>query len=262
MILFILAIFRMDGLITPWAGLRPTLIWPGYEFWRLLTYPLALNFGGLLIGSIVFAQPGEEMESMFGRTKFGIMLLVVTLLTSILHVLFFWGQSSPILAGPINMSLFVIVGYLYLFPESSVTIFFFSIRTRVLMVLMLLFVFIMSGVSIAAGNSPLVIFSEGVLGLLAGLLWFHVVYQKYPVLLGPIRTIESLFRGAEPQRGEKSSVTVMSRPIRRRERQEEKKASLSDEERLDAILEKIGEKGYQSLTPDEQAFLDEYSSKL
>ena len=37
---------------------------------------------------------------------------------------------------------------------------------------------------------------------------------------------------------------------------------LSDEEKLNRILEKIGESGYESLNVEEQQFLDDYSSKL
>ena len=268
MVLFILALFRLHGLVNPWSYLSPELIWPGGELWRLITYPLALSFGGLIVGSIVFGQPGEEIEGMFGRVKFGLVLLFTTIVTALLHLLAFWGGTGPALAGPMNISLFVMVGYVYLFPAGSVTIFFFSVRSKIILIVIVAAVVLISGLAVSGGASPLIFLSEGLSGGLIGILWFHIVYQKYPVLLGPIRRLEGLFGGKEKTSSVRSTRPVSMKPTIRlsRTKKEEKRSKgerlLTDEERLNAILEKIGEQGYESLTPDEQTFLNEYSSRL
>lgn len=262
LVLFILALFRLAGFVNPWSILIPTMVWSGYEFWRLITYPIALNFGGLLIGSIVFSQPGEEIELMFGKKRYGLTLLIVTLLTSLIHMASFWGSSTIALSGPINISLFMMVGYVYLFPESSVTIIFFTVRSKILLLLMIGFVLVVSGLAIADGISPLILLSEGLIGLIVGTIWFHSAYQKYPVLLGPARTLEKLFTTKEPIGSRAGSKRIATQIKRGRKRGEKGEKPLSEEERLNAILEKIGDRGYDSLTKEEQAFLSEYSLRL
>ena len=259
LVLFVLALFRLGGLINPWSILVPRMILVDFEFWRLITYPIALNFGGLLIGSIVFSQPGEEIESMFGKGKYGLALIVVTLLTALIHLGSFWGSSTIALSGPINISLFVMVGYVYLFPSSSVTIIFFSLQSKILLLLMVGFVLLMSGLAIANGIAPQILLSEGLAGLISGVVWFHILYQKYPIMLGAVRTIETLFARREPisnRRGYQKEI------IQTKKKKEKGDNSMSDEERLNLILEKIAEKGSENLTKEEQNFLNEYSSRL
>ncbi|MCB0711286.1 MAG: hypothetical protein KDD67_03035 [Ignavibacteriae bacterium] len=261
-VLFILLLFRMGGLFS-WAYLSPELVWPLKEFWRLLTYPLALSFGGLLIGSIVFSQPGEEIEEMFGKRAFGLALLIVTLLTAGLHLLCFWERGDILLQGPMNISLFVLVGFVYLFPASSVGIFFFRISSKIILWVSLGVVGVIGGLKIAAGTSPLILLSEGMSGALFGAIWFHIIYQKYPLLLGPIRSLARIL----PTRSEKKNVrpVVRGRTLRLARKEEtpvKSEKQLSDEEKLNRILEKIGESGYESLNVEEQQFLDDYSSKL
>ena len=259
LVLFLLALFRLTLLFEPYVVMSPAAVWPGLELWRLLTYPLALNFGGLLIGAICFSQPGEEIENMLGKKQFGSVLLALTLVVSVLYTLMFFMSPGPELAGPQNLALFVLVGYVYLFPGSSVRIIFFSVNSKTLLLVLGLLAIGLGIIPIVNGESPLVLLGEGAAGLIAGALWFHIRYQKYPFLLGPLRSIAGMFRG-------KQDIAVQkSKPVKLRvEKSEQKQGTgkLSDEERLDAILEKISKSGYNSLGKDERAFLDEYSSKL
>lgn len=263
MILFILALFGMGRLLDVYIAMRPDQVWPGWEAWRLVSYPLALNFGGLLIGAIAFSQPGEEIESMLGKSRFGITLLIVTLIASSLHLLLFLGQPGPPLAGPQNLSLFVMVGYVYLFPSSSVRVLFFNVRSKILLLLMALFVAGATGYGASHGESILVFFAEGGAGLIVGGIWFHLVYQKYPILLGPLRAISGIGKRAE-RKGSPSPSRIPRTPsrIRREEIDDVPRRSVSDEERLDAILEQISKKGYESISSEDRDFLDEYSSRL
>lgn len=261
-VLFVLALFGLLGLIDAYLAMRPADIWPGMEFWRMFTYPIGYNFGGLLIGAITFSQPGEEIEGMLGKRRFGIALLLITLLVSSLYLLFFFEQPGPRLAGPQNLALFVMVGYVYLFPASSVRIFFFNVRSKILLLLMVLFAVGSAAFRISGGESFLVFLGEGGAGLLLGALWFHFVYQKYPVLLGPLRALSG---AGKKKMEEKKRPVAASRSTYRSSRPAAPGTSgesISDEERLDAILEQISRKGYESLGTDDRRFLDEYSSRL
>jgi hypothetical protein len=236
------------------------------ELWRLVTWPIGLSFGGLIIGSIAFAQPGEELESMYGTPRFGMLLAAIALLTAGIHLAAYATAPEVVLAGMATLGLFVMVGYFYLFPTSSVRIFFFNVRTSILVGLMVAFVLIKSFIVMQSGAGPLVFFSEGGTGLLAGLIWFHVSYQKYPVLLGLIGKVTSASRrypGAGQTAGRRSKLRlVQPTSMGRRRTSVKEEGPVNDEEKLNSILEKIGSKGYNSLTKDEQKFLEDYSERL
>lgn len=262
MILFVLALFQLLHLFDPYVSMRPDQIWPGFEFWRLFTYPIGRNFGGLLIGAIVFSQPGEEIESMMGKRRFGVVLLIVTLFVSLLYLLLFFASPGPRLAGPQNLALFVMVGYVYLFPGSSVRVIFFNVGSKVLLLIMALIAVAGTVYDVSLGESVLVFFGEGGAGLILGAIWFHVAYQKYPVLLGPLRALTGT--GQKVRQERRRPVSAPRIPSRRggEGTSESSRRAVSDEDRLDAILEQISRKGYESLTPDDRRFLDEYSSRL
>lgn len=200
---------------------------------------------------------------MLGRRRFGAMLLIVTLLSAAIHLLVFFGQMEPRLSGPQNVSLFVMVGYVYLFPASSVRIIFFNIRSKILLLLMVLLVAAVSVYRIDGGESILVFLSEGGAGLVLGALWFHLTYQKYPVLLGPIRAMSGGARiSVRKKQKQRSGVLRPAVRMWQDDPDDAPERTISDEERLDAILEQIGRKGVESLSPEDRRFLDEYSSRL
>ena len=118
------------------------------------------------------------------------------------------------------------------------------------------------------GGSPLLFFSDGGFGLLLGAVYFHLRFQKYPFLLRPIRSMERMTgRGkqmpvvhkpmASPRRASVSQPVRVRIPFQKAPARE-----MTDEERLNVILDKISEKSYNSLTDDEKRFLSDYSGRL
>ena len=98
---FVLAALYFFGLLGGVEGylvLAPSLIFPRFELWRLLSYPLAAGFLDLLIAMICFGVPGEELEQMVGTGRFGLLLLLLTLGIGVLHSLLFFGSptSAPV----------------------------------------------------------------------------------------------------------------------------------------------------------------------
>jgi hypothetical protein len=268
MVMFILSLFGAAGWISYYTMLQPTLVMPGLELWRLVTYPIALSFLGLLIGAICFSVPGEEMESMLGTRQFGILLLIVTLGSALMHMAVFYGSSRHILAGPTNPAIFILVGFVYLFPHSEVRVFFFNIRTSVIVAVTAGIIVTQTVYSwLALGESPLMFFSFGGFGLVLGGVYFHTRYQKYAFLLKPIRTVERMLERSRTVAGPHKNVSA---PVRQSQQGsariripfQKSTADLSDEERLNLILDRINEKGYGDLSEDEQRFLRDYSSKL
>jgi membrane associated rhomboid family serine protease len=271
--LFILSLTPLIGMITPYVALIPADVIPNFEFWRLLSYPLAadmaVGFMGLLVGSIAFGTPGEEIEQMLGTRQYGLLLLLVVLTAGLMHTALFFGASGPAMGGLANPALFIFVGFVYLFPHSDVRLFFFSIRSGLVLgamagVLMLLTIFNVS----QSGMSPWVFFSNGGFGLLLGAVYFHLRFQKYPFLLRPIRSMERMTgRGKQVPVAHKPMASPrrasVSQPVRVRiPFQKAPVREMTDEERLNVILDKISEKSYNALTDDEKRFLSDYSGRL
>lgn len=273
-VLFIIAILEMIGAIPSvlgWVnslvGLRPAAVYPGLQLWRLVTYPIGVTLLGLFLGSIVFSSPAEELESMLGMRQFGVLLLLLVVMAGILHIALYFGEEIPQLIGLTNVSLFVLVGYVYLFPRSDVRIFFFSIKSWIILAIFAAIVVVKMGYNVFYGASPLLFFSYGGFGLLVGAAYFHARYQKYPFLLRPIRRLERVAervatpsqpKTPAPVRRTGGNVVVRSKSVVQRTVQRE----LTDEERLNVILDRITEKGYESLTEEEQRFLRDYSDRL
>jgi hypothetical protein len=267
MVLFLLSLFQIADLFSPFVVLLPSKVFPGFELWRLLTYPLARDFMGLLIASICFGAPAEEVEGMIGTRQFGILLLMVTVSAGLMHLVLFLGEEQYALGGPISTALFVLVGFVYLFPQSEVRLLFFSVRSWIVLAFSSAIVLFMTIFAITSGASPWLLFSYGGFGLLLGAIYFHVRYQKYAVLLRPIRSLERMVTGSRqtaPVRPSSSQRRVQVSPATRIRIPFQKAAprDISDEERLNMILDRINESSYSALTEEEQRFLREYSSRI
>jgi hypothetical protein len=268
MILFILYLFGLSGMIFRYTVLIPSLIFPDLQLWRLVTYPLAPDLLGLIIGSICFSIPGEEMEGILGTRQFGLLLLMVMLSSALMHVALFFDASGDAfrLAGPANPAIFMLVGFVYLFPHSEIRVLFFSIRSWVVVAVIGAIVLAETLAAWIGGLTPWLFFSYGGFGLMLGAVYFHTRYQKYAFLLKPIRSVERMVEKSGLASGSHKSVSA---PVRQTQVSSgrirmpfQKSVEVSDEERLNLILDRINEKGYGSLSDEEQRFLREYSRKL
>ena len=266
MILFILYLFQLSGMISRFTILVPSMIYPGLELWRLVTYPLAPDLFGLIIGSICFSIPGEEMEGILGTRQFGLLLLMVMISSALMHVALFFGSPAFGLAGPANPAIFMLVGFVYLFPHSEIRVLFFNIRSWVVVAIIAAIVLVETLTVWIGGRTPLLFFSYGGFGLMLGMVYFHTRYQKYAFLLKPIRSVERMVEKSGLASGSHKSAGAPLRQTQvsagRIRMPFQKSIEMSDEERLNLILDRINEKGYSSLSEEEQRFLREYSRKL
>lgn len=268
-VLFVLSLLGVSHYFNGYLLLTSPIVIDGFEVWRLVTYPIAITGGafvGMLVGSICFGAPGEEVEQMMGTRRFGLLLLAVVIGAALLHVVMFMNRGD-VLAGPVNPALFVLVGFVYLFPHAEVRLIFFGVRGWVLLTFIAAIVIGISLVDVFNGESVFAFSSHGGFGLIAGAIYFHVRYQKYPMLLRPIRSVErALSRrggdgGWQPAPGARRASAPQ--PVRlRMPFQKSQPRELNDEERLNDILDRISEKGYSDLSEEEQAFLRDYSGRL
>jgi membrane associated rhomboid family serine protease len=266
-ILMILSFFGLAQMITTATVLVPSMVFPGMQVWRIATYPLAFELFGLILAVITFSIPGEELEAMLGIKQFALLLVLMTLFVGLMHTALFFKGAIP-LGGPANMAFFVMVGYVYLYPDSEVQVLFIKIRSWVLLALFggILLAIVISSTSTL--RDLLSFFPSGGFGLILGAAYFHARFQKYPFLLKPIRSVERIagFSRFSPAARKPSPLqrrTATQQPVRVRiPFQKQVQRELTDEERLNMILEKINEKSYNSLTEDEKRFLQDYSGRL
>jgi membrane associated rhomboid family serine protease len=269
LVLFLVSFFDpIAAWITGTTILLPTFVIPGLEVWRLVTYPFALAGMklGLLVASICFGAPADEVESMIGTKRFGILLLAVVLGVSILHMLVYYGTMVP-LAGPINLGLFVLVGFVYLFPHSEVRIIFFSVRSWVLLTFVVAIVIFTNVIDFVRGGTLAGLLFDGGFGAIISVVYFHLRYQKYRVLLRPIQSVERMMQGRKEQAEWRATPAARGaaapQPVRlRMPFQKGPQREVTDEERLNNILDRINEKGYGDLSDDEKAFLRDYSDRI
>ncbi|MEO5929155.1 MAG: rhomboid family intramembrane serine protease [Candidatus Kapaibacterium sp.] len=256
--------------IFPMLVLSPQDVFHGFQLWRLVTYAiLPSNFIGLIVAMVAFSSPGEELEHMLGTRQFGILLLIVVVFGALLHLTLFFRPPNVELVGALNPALFVLVGFVYLYPRSETRFFFINIQNR----------YILYGIAILTiGNglylamegsvSPWIFFEEGILGMVMGMIYFHMRFQKYEFMLGPIHAMERFVSGTRPPRVEQKPAsaprrTTVPQPVRvRATAQKSAPREISDEERLNLILDKISEKSFDALSDDEKKFLSDYSGRL
>jgi hypothetical protein len=273
-ILMILSFIHLAAEISNATVLVPSLVFPGMQVWRLITYPLALGtvptavgVFGLIMAVITFSIPGEELEAMLGIRQFALLLVLLTVFVALMHMALFFNGHVP-LAGPANLSFFVLVGYVYLYPQSEIQVVFIKFRGWVLLALfggILLSIIIAATVTL---RDLLAFFPSGGFGLVLGAAYFHARFQKYPFLLKPIRSVEriagfSRYTPAARKPMPTQRRTATQQPVRVRiPFQKQVQRELTDEERLNMILEKINEKSYNALSDDEKKFLRDYSDRL
>lgn len=267
-VMFILYLLGVGSMLSIYVILNPVAVWPGLDFWRLVTYPLALGFLDMIVTGITFSAPGEELEQMIGTKQFGLLLLMVVLGGAILHMVLFFGDPNASLGGMTNVVLFTLIGFVYLFPDSEIRIIIFNVRSRIVLYVVAALAIGLPVVGAIQGKSPWMIFSSGGFGIILGLGYFHARYQKYPVLLSPIRSVERIFSArvktpSSPRRTAPAARASSSQPVRIRiPFQKAPPREMSDEERLNLILDQIHEKGYASLNEEERSFLKNYSDRL
>jgi len=263
MVAFVLVLLGIMGRIAPYLVLDPTLLLGG-QVWRLVSYPLVFGFFDLMAAAVAFSAPGEEVEGMLGSRQFLVLLLVVIVAGGVLHTMLY--LHDPVaMSGTLNIALFVLIGYVYLFPQSSVRVFLFSLRSWIVLAVVVAVCAVQTYMDVNHGLGAAIVFSRGAFGLVVGLLYFHLRYQKYPVMLGSIRRLERLYaqsrvpasRVARPVARTKAPATIR---MQRRTREVRAGTELvGDEERLNQILDRINEQGYDSLGEDDRRFLDRYS---
>lgn len=226
--------------VVHWLGLDPRTwveIFPLVPIWQVVTYAFLHSTSDvmhLLFNMLLLYFFGTMLESILGSKRFLTLFLGAALCGALFHLLGEWmlGEGLPVI-GASGAVLGVLVAAAVLRPDTVVFLFFFPVRLR----------WLATGIVAIDAMNLLIGLREGHAGMVAhhvhlgGALYGFVAARQGWVRWDPI--------GRWRQR------QLEGQQVRRQ----------ADQERLDALLDKIHSQGLGSLSSGEKEFLKRVSRK-
>jgi hypothetical protein len=230
-----------------------------YQIWSVVTYVL-FNPPSiwLVVGTFLLWSFGQEVEKHLGRRAF-VRLSVLLLLTPPVLITLI-GLFSPFpwpAMGIQDFELGVFLAFVTLYPRAQLSV----IITTVPAWLMAVVIVGVRALQYLSGRL------WGGMIVLAGIVLVAYAFIAYQQGRWTLRTLASKIRpkklagSSRSSRGSRDTeLTVL--PPYREDREETERGHRSEAEKVDAILEKISQKGMQSLTAAERKLLEKASDRL
>ena len=235
-------VYAIDQTLLDYLVLVPNLVFSG-QVWRLATWPFANapDFNSAL-GLLFFWWLGTSLEGVLGRDRFLRFVLAVILVPSVIIAIYaeLTGQSGYPIAGILDLESAVIIAVAATYP--NVKTFFFGISFWVIAVVLV-------GINF--------------LYFLGNRAWIDVVFLALVTAMSlllaraiGISTISWIPNSTLP-------AFITGDRTRQQDRKLKRATHLKVVADVDVntLLDKIAEKGIQSLTPEERRRLDEHSRK-
>lgn len=277
--IFLLGMISLGGVSLQQVFVRYGALWPfasteiGVLFrpWQYITYMfLHGGFSHIFLNMLVLWMFGMELENMWGTRRFLIYYFICGLGAGILHslvTLAMGGEAVPTV-GASGAIMGVMVAFAMAFPDRIIFVsFFLPLRAKYFVLLYAAFD-LYNGIN---GIDGIAHFAH-LGGALTGFLL---------VKFGGVMTLGKFFdRGARqpretvrpapppPQQGARiidvdyRDLGAQQQPARRGGHQPPVMELGGEQARVDAILDKISHQGYQSLTDEEKAILNEASRRM
>ena len=224
----------------------------GFAFWQLLTYMFMHGgFMHLLMNMFALWMFGMELENTWGSRKFLIYYLVCGLGAGLTHLFIspLFGVSGPTV-GASGAIYGVLLAYGMLFPDRPIFLYFLlPIKARYFVILYILFE-VFSGVTgTQDGIAHFAHLGGAAVGIILlmldqrGLGWNRLFSRSR------LRYVQPEYHYSNPMAVRKEEITDATYYD---VHNDEERAT---QQRLDEILDKINQSGYQSLTQEEKQFL-------
>ncbi|TAK62552.1 MAG: rhomboid family intramembrane serine protease [Bacteroidetes bacterium] len=231
----------------------------GFQVWQLVTY--MFMHGGLfhlLFNMLALWMFGMELENTWGSRKFLLYYLICGLGAGVTHLIVspLFGVSGPTV-GASGAIYGVLLAYGILFPERPIFVYFLlPIRAKYFVLLYIGFE-LFSGIT---GTQDGIAHFAHLGGAAVGLIMLMIDRQGFR--FGQMFS-KSRLRYVQPEYYQKTPTVSGREDISDATyydiRNDEERAT---QQRLDEILDKINQSGYQSLTYEEKQFLFEASKRL
>jgi membrane associated rhomboid family serine protease len=247
--------------------MNPQEVIKSHDYWRLMTYPFALGTAesiGLFAYTFLLVAP--KLEKMLPKGLFPLLMIISLFIQSSALTLVFW-KDSVVFTGMEGLSFFVLTLYVVMNLGKKTT-YYYSPKKSIIFALLVVIVWFSSVLldSFISGRHIMVTaLALAVFGLGGGLLTFLQILlakgisslKRRPPQVRKIPEPEELRLAVVSQIEKKYSTK-----IHEEEYFDEAEEFVADEDRLNEILDKINEKGKDSLSPEELHYLQEYSKQL
>jgi len=264
-------------------SIQPKVVLEHLNLWKILTFPFAIHtVDSFILFAFGFHFFSEKLEKIIGSLRYSIWLLILNLILGCLVTLLFWNSTFSF-SGLDSISFFVISLYLMLKPKSYINIS--KLRIYVLpSVLLFLMIWISTKIVIYGLNDTtmaLNTLTSFIFGITSSLLiYFQIrIYterrdEKSHVVKENINNGENENLEYLSAIKEKNASYLYNTENLSHDNVNDfsdnfdfsnhgiSKDPIINEERLNYILDKINDKGQNSLTVSEKKFLYFYSKQL
>ena len=209
------------------------------EIWQPITYMFVHgDFFHIFMNMFVLWMFGTEMESIWGGKKFLQYYLCTGIGSGLVWLMFNYGRNYSILIGASGAIYGILLAYGLMFPNRKVLIYFlFPIRVKYFVAILALISFVSSIDTSGSNISHLTHLSGMIIGF---------VYLKFPSFKY------------------RSSIMISNKIVESKQRKIEKRRAntILLQKKVDRLLDKVSDGGFDSLSEDEKDQLYTYSKRI
>ena len=259
-------------------SLNPALVQTKSEIWRIFTFPfIDTSFTSIFILSATLYLFLPQLSRYFTKFQLSALLFLLILLQGAVQLLGFWGTNISF-GGYSSISSFYLVLTILIFPKEKFRDSEFPRITNLQIILILFAAYLSAGFGSILHGEPSAVIAFLFPMLFGTAIAFLTVLQiylfrKYFLPKRQARSIAEIADLLSQARESMRQLEMVDEPVSETEtryqqkRKNEYSYSLSDdpsenENQLNEILDKISEKGQDSLTSEEVQFLRQISKNL
>ena len=209
------------------------------QIWQPITYMFVHgDFFHIFMNMFVLWMFGTEMESIWGGKKFLQYYLCTGVGSGLVWLMFNYGSNYSILIGASGAIYGILLAYGLMFPNRKVLIYFlFPIRVKYFVAILALISFVSSIDTSGSNISHLTHLSGMIIGF---------VYLKFPSFK------------------HRSSIMINNKIVESKQRKIEKRKAntILLQKKVDRLLDKVSDGGFDSLSEDEKDQLYTYSKRI
>lgn len=251
---------QKTSLLTQWLSLNMTDLEKG-QIWRLLTYGFChsrVDLFHILFNMLFLWWFGRRLEQLDGSREFLTFYLTSIVAAGVAYIGLglVTGLNAPVI-GASGGVMAVLAVFAMRYPEEKIYIWM-ILPVKVRWILIAYLIFDLHPVLLAlAGEAP----NSGVAHAAhLGGLAFGFAYWKWNWKLEPL--LDRFPKPGKRSRGAPAPRPVLRSKVNLPSKSAEPKVSKSEEQKIDALLEKINQKGLQSLTDKERKLLEKASQDI